>query len=51
MKKLFVRLKEVIAAWLFTPPKAKPTYSCCSDRAKDEEEQKAKKTRQGGFAY
>ena len=43
MKNFFSRLIDAIAAWLFTPPKAKPTYSCCSDRAKDEKEEEKEK--------
>jgi hypothetical protein len=48
----FKKLMNIIAGWLFTPPKAKQTYNGCRDRAEDEKEaDKEQEKKTGGFAY
>ena len=45
MKNFLKKLSALFATWLFKP-KAKTTYTCCSDKDEDE-----KKSGKGGFAY
>lgn len=47
--KAIKKLIDAIAAWLFTPSKAKETYPCCQDAEEDEKKQKLKKP--GGWIY
>ena len=48
MKRVWSKVKAILAAWLFMP-KPTQTYKGCCDRAKDEEQEPEQKP--GGFIY